>query len=502
MRLKLAHKLILINSSVIVILTSLFVGLSYYSSKSMFSSALNGIDREVIRSLAQTLGAEYDRAGTWQPWIEDQGRWRQVVDGNFFKVFFQLMAEVAEQRGQTFPPSPPGDMPPVADAQVHQSNSPPPNWEFPFGTFFQRLSLLDAQKKPLIAPEIFNQKATYQAVKFHGEIVGWLRVGNIDVDMLPLAQYFFEQQLQIVYWSCLAGALVAVLLSFFLSRHITAPIKELTEKSAQIARRDFSSPVTIKTGDELEELARGFNGISEELSLYQQRQKQWLMNVSHELKAPLTVLVGEVFAICDNLSRCDETTAELLQKEAMRIKRIADDLYQLCQIDEMGIQLHCAPIRLSGVLQDLLARYEARFQKRGLIVHAIYPTTEIDVLADPDRIAQLVGNLFENCLRYSTSPGSLWLTEEMTDTEVLIALEDSGPGVPDEALPKLFDRLYRVESGKGNPDAGVGLGLAICREIANAHGGTLVACRGSSGGLRIELRLPAFEYKLVGGGGT
>ena len=423
---------------------------------------------------------------------------------------FSHSAEVAQDRGQAFPPGPPpAGLPPqtvvstpLGETPPQPGATPPPNWEFPFGTFFQRLSLLDSQKAPLIAPEILNEKATYEPVKAHGKIVGWLRVGNIDVDMLPLAQYFFDQQLQIVYWSCLVGALIAGLLSFFLARHITAPIKELTTKSAQIASRNFGSPVTISTGDELEELARDFNGISEELNLYQQRQKQWLMNVSHELKAPLTVLVGEVFAICDNLSKCDETTAELLQKEALRIKRIADDLYQLCQIDEMGIQLRRSPIRASTVMRDLTSKYSARFRARQLTVEESYPATETEVFADADRLAQLIGNLFENCLRYSTSPGTLWLTEEIAGANVLIAIEDSGPGVPDEALPKLFDRLYRVESGKVNPDAGVGLGLAICREIATAHGGTLIASRGSRGGLRMELRLPVLESAKPGGRGA
>lgn len=480
MRLKLAHKLVLINTGIIVILTSAFICLSYFSSKSMYSNALNGIDREVIRNLAKTLGEHYEQQPSWNTFRDNPGQWRETVDRTFFSVFFRLMAEVAEQRDG---PSP---VPPSGFEEM-------PEWEFPFGTFYQRLSLLDAQKQPLISAEFLNQEATYQRIKANGETVGWLRVGSIDVDMLPLAQYFFDQQLRIVYWSAAIGGLFAILLTFILSRHITAPIHRLTQKAKQIAKRDFTSVVHVSTGDELQELAEGFNSISEELGIYQQRQKQWLMDVSHELKAPLTVLVGEVFAICDDLSKCDENTAELLQKEALRIKRIADDLYQLCQIEEMGLQLQRAPVRMATVIAEQIHAYSARLAAKQIEVHQNYPSEPVYIDADAHRLSQVLVNLLENCLRYTSSPGTLWISEEVKDTQTLIALEDSGPGLADEFLPRIFDRLYRLPISNGSSAGGAGLGLAICKEIIAAHGGTIRAKRGDHGGLRIEILLPLGE---------
>jgi two-component system sensor histidine kinase BaeS len=480
MRLKLAHKLVLINTVIIVVLTSAFISLSYFSSKSMYSDALNGIDREVIKNLAATLGTHYEQHQSWNTFIDDPAQWNKTVDGTFFSVFFRLMAEVAEDRGEPLP------APPSGFQEM-------PKWEFPFGTFFQRLSLLDPQKQPLIQPEILNQAATYQRIKANGETVGWLRIGSIDVDMLPLAQYFFDQQLKIVLWSAVIGGLFAILLTFILSRHITAPIKRLTEKAKQIAKRDFTGVVTVNTGDELQELAVGFNSISQELDIYQHRQKQWLMDVSHELKAPLTVLVGEVFAICDDLSKCDESTAELLQKEALRIKRIADDLYQLCQIEEMGIQLRRTSVAMAPLIKEQIDSYAPRLGAKQIVVKQDYAPSPASVFADADRIAQVFVNLLENCLRYTDSHGILSVTEVVTADQVLLAFEDSGPGVPDESLPRLFDRLYRMKTTSGNHLGGAGLGLAICKEIIIAHGGTITANHGSSGGLRIEIALPRHE---------
>ena len=481
MRFKLVHKMILLNVGIIVVLTSAFLSLSYFTSKSMYSNALNGIDHEVMRTLSARLAEHYQQQGSWQVFINNPTQWRETVDRTFFSVFFQLMAEVAKERGEGYPSGPP---PGFQDM---------PKWDFPFGTFIQRLSLLDAQKKNvLIAPEIFNEAASYRAIKVEGKTVAWLRVGSINVDMLPLAQYFFDQQLRIVYLSAVIGGLFAVFLSVVLSRHITAPIKTLTAKAQQIARRDFSGVVSVNTHDELQELAEGFNSISQELSLYQHRQKQWLMDVSHELKTPLTVLVAEVFAISDDLTKCDETTAELLQKEALRIKRIADDLYQLCQIDEMGIQLRSTPLRLPSLIKEQVIRYHHRFDAKQITVTEVYLADSPLVLADADRIAQVIGNLFENCLRYIQAPGNVWVREEIAADGVLLVVEDSGPGVPQEFLPRLFDRLYRVESA----GAGGGLGLAIWKEIVQAHAGRITAKQSAHGGLRIEILLPCYENNL------
>jgi hypothetical protein len=209
MRFKLVHKMILLNVGIIVVLTSAFLSLSYFTSKSMYSNALNGIDHEVMRVLSAGLSEHYQQQGSWQAFIDNPAQWRETVDRTFFSVFFQLMAEVAKERGEGYPPGPP---PGFQDM---------PEWDFPFGTFIQRLSLLDAQKKNvLIAPEIFNEAATYRAIKVKGKTVAWLRVGSINVDMLPLAQYFFNQQLRIVYLSAVIGGLFAVFLSVVLSRQL------------------------------------------------------------------------------------------------------------------------------------------------------------------------------------------------------------------------------------------------------------------------------------------
>lgn len=482
MRLKLAHKLFLINAGIIFALTAVFVGLSYFISKSMYSNALNGIDLDVMESLAENLSEEYQKNGSWDGYIQNRPHWNQTVDNNFFSVFFSLMAKVAERAG-------PGNTPP-GGPPIPASPAENPKWEFPFGTFLQRLSLLDADKKPLIEAEIFKADASYQKIKLDGEIIGWLRVGRINVDMLPLAQYFFEQQLHIVYWSSIVGGLIAAALSFFLSRHITAPIRDLTRGAVQIARRNFQTHIKINTRDELQELAESFNAISKELAQYQTKQKQWLMDVSHELKAPLTLLVGEVFAICDNLSKCDDATANFLQNEVKHIKRMADDLYQLCQMDETGFRLNRQIVELQPFLEYQIRRYQEKFNNNKIVLTEIYAPDPIHIHVDSDRLSQVLSNIFENCLRYMNSPGSLWIRLSRLDGKAVLEVEDSGPGVPQSALGRLFDRHYSVYADGRRASGGAGLGLAICKEIITAHGGEITAVLGVMGGLCIRIGLP------------
>lgn len=476
MRMKLVTKLFLINAGIIFALTSVFIGLSYSTSKGMYSNALNGIDIDVMKDLSKTLEQHYKKNQSWDAFVNSSDRWKGIADDTFFTVFFSHMNRISGV--------PLSEQPPVKDEEGGN-----PDWEFPFGTFYQRLSLLDADKKNIIEAEILNSNASYRRIRVGREVVGWIRVGKINVDQLPLAQYFFDQQLRIVYWASGFGALVAVILSFALSRQITAPIRQLTLGARQIAQRNFKSTIHIKTGDELQDLADSFNVISQELSQYQDLQKKWLMNISHELRSPLTLLVGEVYAVCDNLSKCDDTTAAFLQQQANHVKHIADDLYQLCQMDEIGIHLSEKCTDLKEVVTYHVHRYADRFKGQDIAVHEEYPQDAIYVSLDSNRFGQVLGNIFDNCLRYTRAPGSVWIRVKDDAGRVEVEIEDSGPGVPELSLINLFERRFRIDSDNTRVSGGAGLGLTICKEIVVAHGGSIVAGSGKMGGLCLTIVL-------------
>jgi len=488
MRIKLTHKILGINIGIILVLTLVLVSLSYVGSKSMYSNALNGIDLAVMEDLAVTLSQEYAQANSWEKIIANKPQWTDTVNHSFYKVFFSLMAQNAamsfnkEQRATPIPAPPPKST---------------PAWDMPFGTFLQRATLLDVNKKVLIAPEIVKTDVNYQAIKLNGKIIGWLSIGKIDMDILPLAQYFFYQQLSIVNWAIALGGILAAGLSFLFSRHITRPIHELTRGAQQIAQRNFSTRININSNDELQELAERFNSIATELAHYHTQQKQWLTDISHELKTPLTLLVGEIFAICDNLTQCDENTAQNLQHEVLHIKRLVDDLYDLSKGEEVGLVLRRQTLDLKPFIEHIIKPYKTLFSDKNIQLDELFDGEEFYILADADRLTQVVRNLLENCLKYMDAPGTLAVRLEEKPHAVCIQLDDSGPGVTPAAAQHMFDRLYRADTITGRSGSGAGIGLAICKSIVDAHGGAIFATTSALGGLSIRIELPTFAPKTL-----
>lgn len=200
--------------------------------------------------------------------------------------------------------------------------------------------------------------------------------------------------------------------------------------------------------------------------------------------------MGEIYSVCDNLTRCDEKTAEYLQGQVMHVIRIADDLCQLCQKDEMGFRLNCQILDLQELMRYQVQRFSSSFDNNRILVTEEYTADPVHVTADGDRLGQVLSNIFENCLRYISTPGCVWIRVSSNAAEAVMDIEDSGPGVADECLSRVFDRLYRGNASCGTSARGAGLGLAICKEIVEAHGGYICALAGSRGGLCVRLTLP------------
>lgn len=478
MKLKLVHKLLLTHVLVIGVLAIAFLAFSYASNQSLVSDAMNGIDETVLEELVPILAQRYAQEGSFKSLIDDSSQWHQLVNANFFRIFLALSPK----------PSPvPNANPPatvVGGAEVGKPCEPP------FPTFLQRLALLDKQNQPLIAAPKQAAEQYQKPIKVRGEIVGWLRVGKINVDSLPYAGFFFKQQLRLTLWAITCACGIALLLGYLLSKHITEPLFTIARETQKLARRDFSVNIQIDTGDELQVLAQHINIIAGEIKQYNQRQKQWLMDISHELRTPITILFGEVAAILDNVNQVNRGTMQSLQEEVVYLKRLVDDLHALSVLDDGDFHLSCVPLDLIDMVQQQAARYSDRFESNGIKLCLDCVTAPIWVTADRDRLGQVLRNIWENCLRYTQIPGSVSVRVRLQALQACIWIEDSGPGVAAELMPKLFDRLYRLDVARTRIGGGAGLGLAICKTIINAHGGNISAYSSAAGGLGIKIELP------------
>jgi two-component system sensor histidine kinase BaeS len=219
-------------------------------------------------------------------------------------------------------------------------------------------------------------------------------------------------------------------------------------------------------------------------------RREFMADVSHELRTPLSVLRGELEAIEDGVRSLDPNTMKSLLGEVGMLSKLVDDLYELSLADIGALTYRKAPCMLNDVLENSLAMYRERFAARQLQLDLELPREPVELLADASRLQQLFSNLLENSLRYTDVNGRLRLSVGVDRDTVRIDFLDSGPGVSASQLPRLFERFYRGESSRNREHGGAGLGLAICRSIANAHDGSLVADHSPYGGLWLTLRLP------------
>jgi len=181
-----------------------------------------------------------------------------------------------------------------------------------------------------------------------------------------------------------------------------------------------------------------------------------------------------------------------LQYEVETLNKLVCDLYVLSLADVGALSYRMTEVDIGDPLTMTLAAFSARFSERSLRADATIGSSLI-VRGDEGRLRQLFNNLLENCARYIETGGTLRISCHRIDSDIVIELEDSGPGVPPDILPHLFDRFFRAETSRSRAHGGAGLGLAICRNIVEAHGGAISAALGQLGGLLIRVRLPRVD---------
>ena len=209
------------------------------------------------------------------------------------------------------------------------------------------------------------------------------------------------------------------------------------------------------------------------------------------MRTPLAILRGEIEAIQDGINQADAQTLASLHQEAVHLERLVNDLYDLSMSDNGALSYQKSRVNLTQVLQETLTVYHTVLQEKQLYLdsQAIKPQA-VWLQADSQRLHQLFKNLLENSLRYTDKPGTLQVATYISPTYIEIVFQDSAPGVPPEALSRLFDRLYRVEGSRNRATGGAGIGLSICKNIVEAHQGSISAAPASLGGLAIRIKLP------------
>jgi two-component system phosphate regulon sensor histidine kinase PhoR len=223
-------------------------------------------------------------------------------------------------------------------------------------------------------------------------------------------------------------------------------------------------------------------------------RREFVANVSHELRTPVTIIKG----YADTLNQDSETMpAELrmrflgkLQKNADRMNDLLEDLLSLAKIESTEASTTKEPIGLNALVNHVLSIYSDRFQNHGVDVSLEVPEEEIEVQADRSKLEQVLENLLNNATKYTPYGTTLKIGAQLENKAAILWVEDDGNGVPEEDLPRIFERFYRVEKGRSRNKGGTGLGLSIVKRIAALYDGTVQAENVKGGGLRIQINLP------------
>ena len=379
--------------------------------------------------------------------------------------------------------------PPPDDAPERR---PPPPGRAPLGVNLRpRLLLLDAEDRPVAGNPQIPRNAPAIEIRHDGQRIGRLLLSPLPKLDSDLDLAFAQEQRQHMEVIALIVLLGALALAWALSRWLLRPVRALAAGTRSLAAGDYATHIDIDRGDELGALARDFNRLAAALAQHRDARRQWGADIAHELRTPISVLSGEIQALQDGVRQVDAARLASLQAECRRLHDLVEDLYQLSLSDAGALSYQFEAMDLAELVQDAVRAQSGVMQDAGLtlVASAIRAPCPL-ARGDRTRLRQLADNLLANATRYTDRPGRVTLSLDRDGQHAHLRIDDTAPGVPDAALPRLFERLYRVEGSRSRAFGGAGLGLAICRNIVDAHGGTIAASHSPDGGLRIDIALP------------
>lgn len=292
-----------------------------------------------------------------------------------------------------------------------------------------------------------------------------------------------------ILWSALIALVLAGSLSFLLIRRILGPLYQMGIITGRIARGDYTARVRVTSSDEIGELAKSFNRMTDSLQRFEQLRETMVANVSHELRAPLTNMRGYLEAMSDGVLPPSRKNFELLHEETLRLTALSNDLLTLSKADVAYSTLSPKTINLREFIPQTLDLFNVQFAAKEIAVETKLLDGANEVMADPDKLGQVVHNLLQNAWQYTPRGGRVRVLVEPSPGWTKVIFANTGDGIDSEDLPFIFERFYRVEKSRSREYGGAGIGLAIVKELMEAHGGQ-VGAESSSAETHVWFTLP------------
>lgn len=475
MRLRLWHRLFLAFAVLSVAIIAGFVAWQQHNFRKGFSNYLNDVTLQRLQSAAERLAEVYAEHGASWDFLRGDTHAFDVYVDPFWIKRRTATGEPLHSEPPQGSESRPHDMPPP---RISASN---------------RVLLIDAAGGAVVGDARLagERDLLHVAVQSGGREIGSLLTRKIPARAFggtDLAFALAQRHAAIV-----AGAvalLVALGFAFAIARWLLAPVRALTAGMHALTAGDFAQRVRPTGGAELGALARDFNRLAQTLEAHREARRRWGADIAHELRTPLSVLRGEIAALQDGVRMPTPAAFDSLAAEGDRLSSLIEDLYQLALADAGALEYRFETLDLVETVRDAAQLQKRACADAGLALDLDLPEDALAVRGDARRLGQLFDNLIANARRYTDAPGRICIALTRTPESACVSIDDTPPGVPAASLPQLFERLYRVDAARGRANGGAGLGLAICRAIVDAHGGSIRAEASNLGGLRILVDLP------------
>lgn len=473
----------LVGLTSIVLLSTLL--LARWSFQQGFLDFISALEEQRLSRVANEIAQAYDTAG---------GNWQKVSNRDL-AIMLQVAPNQMQQskpprgprrgpQGDDLRPRPPGPggRPPPRDA-----GQAPHNANIYTALFSLSGELISGAQIPSDNDEFSN---IHEQTVLLGDVpIGLLKSWNNDKFGSSIGSRFSQQQLFTSLYIGIASLILAAVLSFYWSKTLLTPMKTVITGIQALSKGDYSNHIAHTRKDEFGTLIDDLNSLAHTLTQTKEAKNRWFADISHELRTPLSVLLGELEALQMGIRPLNAEQIVSLQQEAMLLKRLIEDLYQLSISDIGALRYEYANFDLSEVATRQCNHLQEQAQEAGTKLH-FNVAEKFTFKGDENRISQLLGNLLVNSIKYTDAGGHTYLTLERQDNTVVIVVEDSAPSVLEHDCEHLFDPLFRTEKSRNRAKGGAGLGLAICKNIVIAHHGNIHASPSSLGGLRIEVSLP------------
>lgn len=330
------------------------------------------------------------------------------------------------------------------------------------------------------------------AVEVDGETIAWILPDtSLQFSLSPEEQLFQQRTTLAIGLAALAGVLAAVGMGFVLSGGLLKPIRRLTAASQALAGGDLQQQVPVTSQDELGQLTATFNQMSADLAQVDAQRRRMTADITHDLSTPLQIIAGYIEMLEEGEVALTPQRLEIIKTEIGHLRRLVGDLSTLTQVEAGGLDIQLQAAQPAELLAHIYQAYQPIAQRAGVELRLDAPDSLPAILVDEGRMVQVLKNLVENALRYTPEQGSITLGAAAGE-QVSLWVKDSGSGIDAEDLPYVFDRFYRADKARGANLGKMGLGLAICKALVTAQGGTIAAeSAGRGQGATITLRFSA-----------